>query len=32
MLGAIAGDMIGVPWESMGEKRYDFLDRFWTRP
>ena len=24
MLGAIAGDMIGVPWESSGEKRYDF--------
>jgi ADP-ribosylglycohydrolase len=24
MLGAIAGDMIGVPWESLGEKRYDF--------
>jgi ADP-ribosylglycohydrolase len=24
MLGAIAGDMIGVPWESQGEKRYDF--------
>src|SRR5688572_9702520 len=24
MLGAIAGDMIGVPWEALGEKRYDF--------
>src|SRR5688572_10500677 len=24
MLGAIAGDIIGVPWESSGEKRYDF--------
>jgi ADP-ribosylglycohydrolase len=24
MLGAIAGDMIGVPWEAQGEKRYDF--------
>lgn len=24
MLGAIAGDMIGVPWEARGEKRYDF--------
>ena len=24
MLGAIAGDMIGVPWESSGEKRHDF--------
>jgi ADP-ribosylglycohydrolase len=24
MLGAIAGDMIGVPWECSGEKRYDF--------
>ncbi len=24
MLGAIAGDMIGVPWESTGEKRHDF--------
>ena len=23
MLGAIAGDMIGVPWEALGEKRYD---------
>lgn len=25
MLGPIAGDMIGVPWESSGEKRYDFV-------
>ena len=24
MLGAIAGDVIGVPWESAGEKRRDF--------
>ena len=24
MLGAIAGDVIGVPWEALGEKRYDF--------
>jgi len=24
MLGAIAGDMIGVPWESSGAKRHDF--------
>ena len=24
MLGAIAGDMIGVPWEALGEKRHDF--------
>ncbi|HTL26143.1 MAG TPA: ADP-ribosylglycohydrolase family protein [Burkholderiales bacterium] len=24
MLGAIAGDMIGVPWEALGEKRYEF--------
>jgi ADP-ribosylglycohydrolase len=24
VLGAIAGDMIGAPWESLGEKRYDF--------
>lgn len=24
MLGAIAGDIIGVPWEVMGEKNYDF--------
>jgi ADP-ribosylglycohydrolase len=24
MLGAIAGDMIGVPWECSGEKHYDF--------
>ena len=24
MLGAIAGDMIGVPWEAAGEKRYEF--------
>jgi len=24
MLGAIAGDMIGVPWESSGTKRHDF--------
>src|SRR5688572_22043588 len=24
MLGAIAGDIIGVPWECSGEKRYDF--------
>jgi ADP-ribosylglycohydrolase len=24
MLGAIAGDIIGVPWESMGEKNYNF--------
>ncbi|MBI3371409.1 MAG: ADP-ribosylglycohydrolase family protein [Betaproteobacteria bacterium] len=24
MIGAIAGDMIGVPWESAGEKRHDF--------
>lgn len=24
MLGAIAGDMIGAPWESSGEKRHDF--------
>ena len=24
MLGAIAGDVIGAPWESLGEKRYDF--------
>ena len=24
MLGAIAGDIIGVPWESSGEKRHDF--------
>ena len=32
MLGAIAGDMIGVPWESSGEKRYDFpLFSEWSR-
>lgn len=24
MLGAIAGDVIGAPWESSGEKRYNF--------
>ena len=24
MLGAIAGDMIGVPWEALGEKRHEF--------
>lgn len=32
MLGAIAGDMIGVPWEALGEKRYDFpLFTEWSR-
>ena len=24
MIGAIAGDMIGSPWEAAGEKRFDF--------